>query len=80
MGYNVGQEAINQRVTKIVELADKLMDDDRVESGWDFFESVKKNALSIKTNVSRFGSGTSTQQDALDNMYKGLKKWEQQED
>lgn len=77
-GYKVSKQQINERVDKVVGLAEQLMDDDRVEAGWDFFDSVKKNALSIKENVQKVGHGTNKQQDALDNMHKGLVKWENQ--
>lgn len=77
-GFKVSIEAINESADSVIGLADVLMDDTRVEAGWGFFESVKKNAMSIKDNVSRHGNGTSNQRDSLENMRKGLVKWENQ--
>lgn len=77
-GYKVSVEKINEKADAVIGLAEQLMDDDRVEAGWNFFDSVKKNAVSIKENASKNSWGTSAQQDALENMRKGLVKWENQ--
>ena len=77
-GYKISAEAVNEKADAVIGLADQLMDETSVEAGWDFFDSVKKNAVSIKKNAAANGWGTSAQKNALENMRKGLVKWENQ--
>ena len=74
-GYKVSTRQISKRADAVIGLAAELMGDTSVEAGWDFFDSMKDHAKSIKVNANKNGYGDSSQYGALENMWEGLMKW-----